>query len=49
VFFCGSLAEQVARAEVDIKIIYGNDKRPIGFEVDSWIDGVKQLKQTFNN
>ena len=37
------------KVEIDIKIIYDSTKRPVAFEVDSWIDGVKQLKKTFDN
>jgi hypothetical protein len=37
------------KVEVDVKIIYGNGKRPIGFEVDYKIDGVKQSPEIFNN
>ena len=37
------------KVEVDIKIIYGTDKRPTGFEIDYKIDGIKQDTEIFGN
>ncbi|MCU0337459.1 MAG: DNA/RNA non-specific endonuclease [Sediminibacterium sp.] len=40
------------KVEVDIKIIYGDPlklKRPTSFEIDVWLDGVKQNPKIFSN
>ena len=40
------------KVEVDIKIIYGDalkPKRPTSFEIDTWLDGVKQNPKIFSN
>jgi len=38
------------KVEVDIKVIYeGASKRPLGFQVDSWVNGIKQPQKIFDN
>ena len=36
------------KVDVDISIVYGTDKRPLGFDVTYWIDGA-QFNQPFLN
>ncbi len=42
--------ESGKKVEVDIKVIYqGSSKRPAGFEVDYWIEGIKKPVEIFKN
>ncbi|MDJ0364712.1 DNA/RNA non-specific endonuclease [Hymenobacter sp. H14-R3] len=40
--------EYPKEVEVEIDIIYGVDKRPVGFQVEYWIDGINRIERFTN-